>query len=184
MSERNNLYWYALQCGTGHEMTARRWFARLFPEYGTLLPRRMLHIRKSGKTRLLTKALFSGYFFMHTETPLETYRTQEILRKINIGLYPIVYRILGRKDTETITHVHPDEMDLILELTAGGEEIGLTSIAREGNIFRVLSGPLKGKDVLIKKIHPRKKRITVELNLLGQKHVINLGADVLMEPIR
>lgn len=183
MKAENNLYWYGIQCISGGEDVSRKQLQKVFPEFETLLPQRILFIRKGGITRKETKALFPGYFFIKTKEKLQRQQSQEIIHKVNLGQTPLLLRILGKNDSDFLTNIPSEEMGIILELTAEGEEIGVSRVAKENHRFRILSGPLKDREVMIKKINARKKRITVELNLLGEIREIQLGAEISIEEI-
>lgn len=183
MKTDSNQYWYAVQCVSGNEDLARQLLQKVSTEWNTLLPKRVLFIRKEGNTRKEVKPLMPGYFFISSMQKISRQMAREVLGRINIGGSPVVLRILGETDTEHLSSIPESEMDLILTLTKNGEEIGVTKIARENQRFRILSGPLKNRDVLIKKINARKKRIIVEIKILGQTREIQLGLEVAMEEI-
>ena len=48
----------------------------------------------------------------------------------------------------------------------------------EGNQIQIVSGHLKGQEAKVVKVDPRKKRIKVEVSLLGRLHKIDLAAEM------
>lgn len=177
--------WYALQVYGGNEEKARK---KLLLEHGTvktLLPQRVLQIRRQGKVSIQKRPFFEGYFFLHWDHPLNTLEARDIVGSLrNLGGQPGVIRMTGvtidkqSTGSDLVQPVSEDEMEVILELTKENEEVGFSSYMFEGNQIQIVSGPLKGQEAKVVKVDPRKKRIKVEVSLLGRLHKIDLAAEM------
>lgn len=44
---------------------------------------------------------------------------------------------------------------------------------------RIISGPLKGKECIIKRIDKRKKRATIALHFMGKQTLLDIGIEIL-----
>jgi len=180
-------YWYAIQTFGGNEEKSRELINVNFPQYETLLPKRELLIRRGGKSTLERRSLFPGYFFLRSKKPIDSEAAKKIIEAgRHVGLRPGILRILGRQQTDFGDDAHyraiPSlEMNIILELTQNDETIHFSQFIKEGKRVVFIGGPLKGKDVIIRKVNPRKNRITVEFSILGQSHRIDVGGELVRE---
>lgn len=77
-----------------------------------------------------------------------------------------------------------DEEVLFLEGFCGEKQIAEVSHGvLEGSKARILSGPLVGKEGLIKKIDYHKRRAYLEMDMFGRRQNIRLGLEVRMEKL-
>ncbi|MCD7764295.1 MAG: KOW motif-containing protein [Lachnospiraceae bacterium] len=74
-----------------------------------------------------------------------------------------------------------EEVDFLLRF--GGEEqvVEISKGVFEGSRVKVISGPLVGKEGLIKKIDYHKRKAILEVEMFGRKQQIRLGLEVQME---
>lgn len=164
--------WYAIFVETGHENKVQKLIELLFmeEEIRTLVPKRKLIERRKGKTHECIKNLLPGYVLTYTKMSNELYYQ---LR----GL-PSVYKVL-RDDCEP-TPIREEEMDMLLSLTRHGDIIELSDIYKEGNMIKVLSGPLEGMEGIIEKFDHRKRRVKICLEFLGEYKRVDLGANMVV----
>jgi len=179
-------HWYALQCVSGKENVVRDGVQKVFTNYSTFFPRRELEIRKNGKTSLQVKSLFPGYFFLQSRTRLFYHEALDISRKVgemcsSISFLKVVgmYRSDKSIGSDEIVPILNHEMDLFLNMTDEREVVQFSQYKKEGEKVQIISGPLSGREGIIIKINPRKKRIKVGVNLLGEIQVIDLGAEMI-----
>lgn len=175
--------WYAVQTYGGNEEKSRLKIEKAYPHYRTLLPFRVLEIRAKGRTRQVKKPLFNGYIFVETPEPIDLITSYEIVNSArNLGLQTGALKMPGAMvmkesiGSDPVLQVDPEEMQVILQLTEKGEEIGFSEYVREEGRVKILRGALKGLEAVIRKVIPRKKRIEVEFELFGKKQRIQLGA--------
>ena len=184
---KNKKYWYALQTFGGYEESARDKVKKEFPEIETFVPKRELEIRKAGKVKNEQKPLFPGYIFIQFQNKIDYEKVVEILGRCRVsGSKTSITKFLGVTDTKIpgkkeIIPVRPEEIEYIFELTEDSEIISFSKFIKSGTKVKILEGPLKGKEAFIKKVNLRKKRITVEISLLGKSHEIDLGGTLVQD---
>ena len=178
--------WYALQCVSGKESAVRDGLQKIFGDYVTFFPRRELEIRKNGKTSIQVKALFPGYFFLKSSSRLMYREALDLIKKVN-GNYAsaALLKVVGmHRDGKSIgsDEIHPietREIDLFLNIASENEVVRFSQYRKEGDKVQIVSGPLAGREGIILKTNPRKKRIKVGVKLLGEMQVIDLGAEMI-----
>ncbi|MCD8103712.1 MAG: antiterminator LoaP [Lachnospiraceae bacterium] len=169
--------WYVMQVQTGSEEKIRIQCSTLLSPQVLLqcfIPyyeeQRKLH----GEWNLQKKVLFPGYIFMISDQ----------LDELRIGLHkvPGMTKLIGTGD-EIIPLT--DEEVLFLEGFCGDKQIAeISHGVLEGSQVRILSGPLTGKEALIKKIDYHKRRAYLEIQMFGRIQKIRLGLEVRMEKIQ
>ncbi|WP_127530244.1 antiterminator LoaP [Paenibacillus kobensis] len=187
--------WYVLFVRNGSEDRVKSSLQRLFS--GDLLrcvvPKKQISERKAGHIDLVERVLFPGYVFIQTQM---NYATYYILQT-----NPYIYRLLnycGRKD---LIHHHQDsdhpeeveeqyfkqvpeeEISPILGLLDHDDVVENSKVYFENSRINVVSGPLTGKEGIVKKVDKRKRRAKVSLNLFGGERTIDLGI-IVLEPDR
>ncbi|MCC8138150.1 MAG: antiterminator LoaP [Clostridiales bacterium] len=120
---------------------------------------------------MLKKILFPGYVFMITDDPEHLWYDLKHVQ----GLTKLL-----TTDGEMIP-LSNEEVEFLLRF--GGEEqvVEISKGVFEGSKVKIISGPLVGKEGLIKKIDYHKRRATLEVEMFGRKQVIRLGLEVKME---
>lgn len=168
------LLWYVMQVQTGSEEKIQLQCARLISDtvlHKCFIPyfkeQRKLH----GEWKLLKKILFPGYVFMITDAPEDLWYE---LKKVQ-GLTKLL-----STDGEMIP-LSGEKVEFLLRF--GGEEqvVEISKGIFEGSKVKIISGPLVGKEGLIKKIDYHKRKATLEVDMFGRKQVIRLGLEVQME---
>lgn len=164
--------WYVLQVRTGtedktkllceHRITDSNILKRCF------IPYYEEKRRISGEWKTLKKLLFPGYLFVVTDNIRDF---QEALKKVD-GFT----RLLGTGD-EIIPIAAKEQK--FLESFGGEEQITRMS---EGIIVNsqvlVRSGPLMGKEGLIKKIDRHKRKAYLEVELFGRMQKVQVGLEI------
>lgn len=187
-----NQFWYAVQTFSGAEKRSRDIIHENFPNIKTLLPMRVLDIRKKGNTKRLIKPFFTGYFFIQTTHELNIIEAKEIVTSArNIGLQTGIIRIVGTyidktsRGSDVIPPIADSEMEYILMLTQEQETVEFSDYVKDGDKVTIVAGPLKGLEGVIKRVNPRKKRISIMLKLLGEERNIDLGGELVqrIEPL-
>jgi len=111
----------------------------------------------------------------------------ELIRKIN-EMYSAgaLLKVVGMKRNKTsigsdeIVPIEPREMDLFLNIANEDEVVRFSQYKKEGERVQIIGGPLSGLDGIVIKANPRKKRLKVGVNLLGETQVIDLGAELVV----
>lgn len=149
------------------------------------------HMRKKfhGQWKDIHEKLLPGYIFITTEDVKGLFME---LKKV-----PTLTKLLGR-DGEYFVALQDKDVEWLERLlgnggeseasaadgTGGksktGHEAALSQVeVTEGNEIRILSGPLKNMDGMIKKINLHKRIAEVEVEFMKRKTIIYLGIELL-----
>lgn len=185
--------YYVLQVTSGTESKTEEHIISILPEelsYQCFHPIR--HIRKKfhGRWTDIHEKLLPGYVFITTDNIMEVYQQ---LRKV-----PMLTKLLGREGGY-FAELFPDDVEWLekmLEInkyavldshdtdrenvSSTEYEVGISRVSvEEGNEIRIISGPLKNMDGMIKKINLHKRRAEVEVDFMNRKTVVYLGIELL-----
>ena len=172
--------WYAVQTISGLEEKTRKKLDEAGFELESFLPQRELFIRRKGKTKLVKEPLFPGYFFIKSPHPLQKDDLKKLMQQAgHVGLQKGIIKILGSEnETVEFSPVSEDEIAPILELTGQKQTITFSKFLKEGATVTIIEGPLVGKEFIIRKVNPRKKRITIELLFMGERKQLDVGGEM------
>lgn len=169
--------WYVMQTLVGHEeKVAERLRRQLLPDRDVALPRRKLKIRKGGSLFDAEKSLFPGYLFFRggsvdSRERQERFRFLQASRRDLTGFVRIVGMGLHPQP------IYRNEESVIWSLMGENELIDYTKMVFENAHARIVSGPLKGFEGIIRKVDRRKARARVELFILGESRQVDLGLE-------
>ena len=176
--------YYVLQVTPREEEKTELHIRRLLPAglYDQCFhPTRLIRKKFQGKWVDVREKLLPGYVFITTEDAQMLY--------LQLKRIPLLTKMLG-KDMEYFVRLSGQEEEwLNLLLKQGGEgdasqknaqnEVGLSRIdVREGNQIRVVSGPLKDMEGMVKKINLHKRIAEVEVPFMNGSTVIHLGVEM------
>ena len=143
-------------------------------------PTRLIRKKFQGKWVEVHEKLLPGYVFVTTEDAKALY--------LQLKRIPLLTKILG-KDMEYFVRLSgPEEewLERLLKQSGAGSakgneknEVGLSQIdITEGNQIRVVSGPLKDMEGMVKKINLHKMIAEVEVPFMNGSTVIHLGVEM------
>lgn len=166
--------WYVMQVRTGTEEKIRDSCLAGIPGpvlESCFIPRIKEQRKLHGEWSTKEKIMFPGYVFVVTGDLNELFcRLKEIS-----GLTKLL------KTGDEFVPLTEEERDFILQF--GGED-HIVEISRgilTGSSVKVISGPLMGKEGLIKKINYHKRKALLEMEMFRQRQVIEVGLEVIME---
>jgi len=164
----------------------RERLASIFNHYKTFLPRRELEIRKAGRVSRQIQPLFGGYFFLSSRGQLIISEALELVKKVNQTLSDKgVVRVLGMgggklpSGGDALIPIPQGEIEQIRMLADERDLVGFSTFVNQGDTMVITSGPLKGREAIIKQVNKRKKRVRVSLELMGTVREIDLGLSAL-----
>ncbi|MEW5693022.1 MAG: antiterminator LoaP [Candidatus Hydrogenedentota bacterium] len=165
--------WFVIQTYAGKEGRITDVLLDLIKEPARLFfPRRKLYIRKKGEYLYNIKALYPGYLFIKGEDDslynLDLCKT--IYRKKSI-LQGFI-KILMKEDRPFFCE--REEMKVVFDLVNREGIVEESRFYREGEIVKIIEGPLKGYEGIIRGINKRKNRVKVELKFLGVNRLVDL----------
>jgi transcriptional antiterminator NusG len=126
-----------------------------------------------GEWKTLKRILFPGYVFLVSDQVEELFFE---LKKV-IGLT----KLLGSGNE--IVPLSEAEVSLLLSL--GGEEqvVEMSTGIIEGSTVLIQSGPLMGKEGLIKKIDRHKRKAYLEMEMFGRPQRVEVGLEITMKTL-
>ncbi len=160
--------WYVVQVEACHELdmvNKCRKILREGEDVFTFLTERME--RRSGEWKAYQHITFQKYIFIDTDDPDDL--------RIRLRSVEGLTRMLGVGDA--VVPIRKEEEEFLK--LVGGEDhiIGGLEISNEGDKIKIASGPLSGKEGLIKWIDKRQMVVGITVDFLNQENVIKLGAE-------
>ncbi|WP_028992407.1 antiterminator LoaP [Thermoanaerobacter thermocopriae] len=162
--------WYVIFTRGGFENKVKDIIQNCFKEEVKLLvPKRKIIERVKGQPVEKIKLLFPGYVFVNAEMSDELYYKMSEVLKMGVFL----------KEGKRPAFVREEEMKIILSLIKNSDLIDVSKGIMEGERVKIIEGPLKGYEGLIKKIDKRKKRAKVMLSIAGELKSVDLAIEVI-----
>lgn len=160
--------WYVIWTSTGMEEKTALVVRDMACQRRCFVPRKKVQIRRKGDWVLETKTLFPGYLFVDTED-IESL-VQELFKME--GFHTVLsiekkYYPLSGEDAILTEKLY--ESEGVLDVSQG-------IIA--GDRIIVTSGPLKGREGLIRKIDRHKRIASIEINLFNQTIRGTVGLEI------
>jgi len=166
------MLYYALQVKTRSEEKFVRLFRAMHPGIALAIhfPRRRLDVRRGGKIRQATAAVFPGYVFVEAESAGEILDSQWDFRHTD-GFFRFL------RSNQDIAPLAGRDLDLALHFIKKAGPVAGKSKAYfdENSRIVVLEGPLMGLEGRILKVDRRKGRAKVRLDLYGDSFAIDLS---------
>ena len=163
---KNDMY-YVVQVKTGKEQQAIEDILKNKPDdpsFDVFAPYRKALRKFKGQLKEVIERCFPGYVFVETDN----------VKGLFEQLYwtPGFTRLLGREaDTNNFVPLNQDEARMIDILYARNND-RITEISnievKEGEMIRVLDGPLAGLETQIKKVNLHKRKVTIEYMMCGR----------------
>jgi transcriptional antiterminator NusG len=162
--------WYCIHTRSRHEEVV---FQRLEDKrIDSFLPKLEVWSRRKDRRKKIQKALFPGYIFVH--------EVLNPLHRLEILKTPGVVKILGNeKGPVAVPEIQIASIQTIL---GGKSAVSPFPYLKEGQIVRVVEGPLKGCEGFLLKIKEGKEKLVISVDLLQRSVAVEIdGASV--EPI-
>jgi transcriptional antiterminator NusG len=168
------MHYFAIQVFTSQEEDFMRRAGRVALAEGLRLfvPKRVLSIRKGGKTRNLQVPVFPGYVFL--ESPEE-----EIEHDSRWSIRRMEGFIRFLKDSRKPSPLPEADRRILLHFISFGERADKSKVIFDDNDrIQVLEGPLKGLEGRITKVDRRRGRAKIRLDMCETGFLIDLGFEV------
>lgn len=168
--------WYVMQVRTGTEANICRQCDARIPEailQKCFIPYYEEQKRIRGKWTTLQKVLFPGYVF------LITYKVEELFQHLKHveGLT----KLLGTG--EEIIPISEKETNFLLSFGGEDQVVEMSRGIIEGAQVVIQSGPLQGKEGLIRKIDRHKRKAYLEMEMFGRIQRVEVGLEITMKTI-
>lgn len=180
--------YYVLQVAPGAEEKTETHIEAILPDhiYGHCFhPTRHMRKRFHGVWKDTHEKLIPGYVFVTTDDIEAVF--------MRLKRVPMLTNILGR-DGDCFVKLADHEvqwLEKMLHLDAGRNFAGggngryeatLSQVGfDEGNEIKILSGPLKDMEGMVRKINLHKRTAEVEVEFMGRRTVVYLGIELLGE---
>ena len=169
--------YYVIQVKTGKEQQAIEDILKNKPDdasFDVFAPYRKALRKYKGVMREVVERCFPGYIFV------ETNDVQRLFKQLYFT--PGFQKLLGREaDTDNFVPLDKDESRMI-DILYSANNNRITEISnievREGEMIRVLDGPLAGLETQIKKVDLHKRTVTVEYMMCGRLVTSNVGINI------
>ena len=169
--------YYVIQVKTGKEQTAIEDILKNKPDeesFDVFAPFRKAIRKFHGVEKEVIERCFPGYVFVETDN------VQQLFKQLYFT--PGFTRLLGREaDTENFVPLDKDESRMV-DILYSRNNNRITEISnievREGEMIRVLDGPLAGLETQIKKVDLHKRTVTVEYMMCGRLVTSNVGINI------
>lgn len=166
---------YVVQVKSGSEARAALRMQRSVDADGTTcyVPRFVTMQKKNGSWIKVEKTLFPGYVFIDTND-IDGFRANfQSDSPHGQGV-----RLLCQENGDPLK-VQDEEIAWIIALANNvTRTVDMSEGVIEGDQIRIVSGPLKGHEAMIRKIDRHKRMAWVEIHLLGRTKTVRLGLEV------
>lgn len=169
--------YYVVQVKTGKEQQAIEDIMKNKPDdrvFEVFAPYRKALRKFKGQMKEVVERCFPGYIFVETDD----------VQGLFIQLYwtPGYTRLLGREaDTYNFVPLDKDESRMIDILYSKNND-RITEISnievKEGEMIRVLDGPLAGLETQIKKVNLHKRKVTIEYTMCGRSVTSDIAINI------
>ncbi|WP_105979326.1 antiterminator LoaP [Bacillus paralicheniformis] len=171
--------WYAICVEVGQESMLEKELSKRFSssEVKVFVPKKVVPEKKNGVFSDKVKVLLPGYVLIQTKIIAEIYYC--------ILEFPRVYYWVkcGQKKIDQsvspYSEIPDDELSGIHDLLGHHEVVDYSEILVEGKEVKVISGPLKGKEAIIKKIDKRKRRAKILIYFFDKMILLDVGIRLL-----
>ena len=181
MAQRGRLervaMWYVVQVTGGREQSVLEKIQRqASPETyeSCFVPRFEARKRISGQWKTKTDVLFPGYVFVDTRTPQQF--------RVELNKVSAMTKLLSGKGEDGNPVFMPltdDEKTLISALIGQDDHVlRMSEGIIEGDSVRVLRGPLRGYEMLVKKIDRHKRVAYLCVDMLGRQNSVKVGLEI------
>jgi transcriptional antiterminator NusG len=132
------------------------------------------YVRKAGALSLEKNICFPGYIFIQTDLPAGDLLvlTREGIKKIRD-----IYRFLTYDDRKGI-FIREKELSPLMALCNGIACIEKSIGVVEGDVIKIISGPLAGREASITKIDKYRRRAILDLYIMGDIRSVAVGLEM------
>ena len=168
--------WFVFYVQTGREQTACSFLNKLYDknESVAFVPQVELIFKNSKFVRKNLKPMFPGYVFTESIIEGSAFITQTY-RFVRFS--KCIFKLLGNKNLNYIK-LDENERSFLMGF-CDNEYIVEESIGfiKGDNVF-ITSGPLKGRESVIKKIDRHKRRAEIEMDFMGYLRRVNVALEI------
>ena len=172
--------YYVIQVKTGYEDRTIEAIDRQLggkDGFDVFSPYRLINRKYRGVWKEVKERCFPGYVFVETDTPKDLF--------FDLYWVPEFTKLLGREPlTYNFVPLNPDEARMVdILYSENNDRITTISdiVVKEGQIVRILNGPLQGMKSRIKKVNLHKRSVTVEFMMCGRLVSTEVGINIITD---
>ncbi len=169
------MYWYVLFVKAGKERKVEQYLKKqLNAEAGIpFIPLQEILFRRSREEKKELRHLFPGYVFIES-----ILSGQEFIKVINPLIYKLsdIINLLKYSDSEIA--MKEAERQMLLNLSNNDHCIETSYGIIEGDKIHISSGPLKGKESVVKKLNRHKREALIEIEIMGDVRLISVALEI------
>jgi transcriptional antiterminator NusG len=168
--ESDRSFWYCVHTRSRHEDAV---YQRLSDKrMQAFLPKLEVWSRRRDRRKKIQKALFPGYLFV--------YENLELRRGLEILKTPGVVKILGNEAGPM--PVPEIQIESIKKILDGKSAVSSFPYLKEGQLVRVVDGPLRGCEGFLIKIKEEKEKLVISIDLLQRSVSVEIES-ASVEPV-
>lgn len=161
---------YCIFCKTGFEYSVAQDINKIFNNFEAVVPTKVLKEKRNGKWEDKNQILLPGYIFLFGEQKLEETLRDKVFNVYKLLQYKTGERALTGSDYEYAMWVYRHNGSIVT-----------SEVIAEGKNVKVIDGPLLDITGKIVRLDKHKKRAWVEIDFDGQKRVISLSVECILE---
>lgn len=165
--------WYVIQVRSRQEEKIKKSCEMLISNdilIDCFIPKNKRLKKFAGKWFEVEETLFPGYVFLVSEYPDELYLE---LKKI-----PDLTKMLGKIDNE-IFPLYDEEVEFLKSFSNEDYVVEMSIGLIENDVVKIKSGPLQGKEGIIKRIDRHKRIANIEVELFGKITQAKVGLEII-----
>ncbi len=169
--------WYVFYVQTGREQLVCDYLNNVMnrEESIAFFPQVELIFKNSKVVNKELKPMFPGYVFMDSVLDEKTFITQTH-RYSRFSRH--IFKLLGNENIDYMT-LTKEEKNFLLGFCYDGYVAEESKGFIAGDRIYITSGPLKGKESIIKKINRHKRRAEIEMICFGDKRRISVSLEII-----
>ncbi|NQX71563.1 antiterminator LoaP [Paenibacillus alba] len=180
--------WYVLFVETGKEEITKDFINKKLSKSNIrcIIPKRKVPEKKQGITYHCIKLMFPGYVLIELKLDYKIYyQLKEIptlIRLLNYNSPKYYYtpdEDEGFDESDCFKKINSKEMQFLIKLIGDEGILDYSELFIENSNVTVLSGPLKNREGIIKRVDKHKNRAKVEFNFLDRVCILDVGVQIL-----
>ncbi len=168
--------WFVFFVRTGKEQVVCNYFNERLNNKGlaAFFPKVQLVYKTSKQVRKELKPMFPGYVF--AETDLDA-RSIAIQTSQMVRTSKHLFKLLGNENSDYMP-LHEEEKAFLLKFCDEAYIVRESKGLKKGDKVFVTSGPLQGRESIIKRIDRHKRRAEIELGFMGDVRRVRLSLEI------
>jgi transcription termination/antitermination protein NusG len=172
------MYWYILFVRTGREQQVECFLKESLntDELTPFIPMHEMLFKTTGIVKKEVKPLFPSYVFIESKVS-----EKKFMEKISVLLRSSsdILRLLRYSESEIA--MRESEKQMLLSLCNENYYIEASSGVIEGDKVKIIHGPLKGWESMVRKIDRHKKLAWIDLEFIGEVRLICVSLEIIQK---